>query len=199
MASGAVGSAAPVDASISAPSSAAAFLGLRRLSGGLVVVPAAVRAVDHDDADQRCGGRDGRRDDEEALQWTREAPRLAPLGEGGEHARAALVRELERRSRAQRGAAGLEPPHVLGARPARDEVLGNVLPRVGRQLLLDVGEQLEFVRVLLGHHWFDSVSCTAVPRRSASSLRPRKMRDFTVPSATPVISAISAYEQPSTS
>ena len=78
-------------------------------------------------------------------------------------------------------------------------MLGNLLPGIGRELLLDVGEQLEFVRVLLGHHWFDSVSCTAVPRRSASSLRPRKILDFTVPSATPVISAISAYEQPSTS
>ena len=71
-------------------------------------------------------------------------------------------------------------------------MLGDVPAGAGTEVLLDEGEQLELVGMLLGHHSFDSAPSACVPSRSASSLRPRKMRDFTVPSGTPVISAISA-------
>ena len=60
----------------------------------------------------------------------------------------------------------------------------------GAEVHLDEGEQIELGGMLLGHHSFDSAPSACVPSRSASSLRPRKMRDFTVPSGTPVISAI---------
>ena len=68
-----------------------------------------------------------------------------------------------------------------------------------RKLVLDVLEELDVVWVRVGHHAFDYSPAVLVPRSSANRLRPRKMRDFTVPSATSVSSAISVYEQPSTS
>ena len=102
-----------------------------------------------------------------------------------------LVRELEGRRGAQGLAPRLEAADVIRAGAAGDEVLDHLLPRVGGELLLDVREQVQLFGVPFGHHRFDSVRSAEVPRRSASSLRPRKMRDFTVPSATPVISAIS--------
>ena len=67
------------------------------------------------------------------------------------------------------------------------------------ELALQVGEQLDLFRVHPSHHSFDSFPGADVPSAAASSLRPRKMRDFTVPSGTSVTSAISRYEQPSTS
>ena len=165
--------------------------------GGLacvVVAPAEVelRHADDEEGGHRRGRGDGRRDHEGPLHGPEASPRIRLLRQGGEDLVAPLVGKLERRSRAEGLPARLQPPDLIRARPAGDEVLGDVAAGVGAELLLDEGEQLDLVGMLLGHHPFDSASSVGVPSRSASSLRPRKMRDFTVPSGTPVISATSA-------
>ena len=156
--------------------------------------PAAVELHRADDDEgHRSGRRDhGRRHHEGALHGAEEPPGVGAFGQRGEDLVAPLLRKLERRGGAERQPAGLEPVDLLRARAAADEMLGHVAARVVAQLLLDEGEQVQLVGMLVGHQSFDSVRSAGVPNRSASSLRPRKMRDFTVPSGTSVISAISA-------
>ena len=158
----------------------------------LVSTAAELRAAEDEDADESCRRGDGRRDHERTLRGPEQAPRISALGERSHDLLPPIGRELEKGRRLERAFPGLQPPDLVRARAARDEVLGHLLTRASFELALDKGEQLELVRMLLGHQSLDSVRSTAVPSRSASSVRPRKMRDFTVPSGTPVISAISA-------
>ena len=173
---------------------AARLLDLSRLARLGVGVVAAAELDGGEDEDAHEGGRrrDLGGDQDRASDRAERPPRVAALGKPGESLPAYGLRKIEQRRGAERVAARLEPAYALRARAAGDQVLDDVTVRVGRKLLLDVREQLEIVRMLLGHHRFDSVGSAGVPRRSASSLRPRKIRDFTVPSGTSVSSAISA-------
>ena len=124
-----------------------------------------------------------------------------PLGRGEvpQNLFAAAFRELEERGLSQSLASCRCLPHLLGADAAGREVRRDLVAPCLRELVLDVLEELDVVWVCLGHHALDYSSAVLVPRSSASRLRPRKIRDFTVPSATSVSSAISAYERPRTS
>ena len=99
--------------------------------------------------------------------------------------------QLEQRRGLKRIPCELEPADLGGARLAVLEM--GVHGRAGGlvEVALDVFEQLDVVRVVPSHHSFDSPAAPTVPSLRASSVRPRKMRDFTVPSATPRTSAIS--------
>ena len=150
------------------------------------------RAGEDEDSRQRGGRGHGGGDHEDAPRGPEQAPGIAPLGERRDDLLPARFGQLEEGRGLEHVPARLEPTHLVRARAAGDEVLADVPARVRVELLLHEGEQRDLVRMLLGHHSLDSVRSAAVPRSSASSVRPRKMRDFTVPSGTPVISAISA-------
>ena len=119
----------------------------------------------------------------EALRTVREAP---------EERAAPLLGQLQEGCAHERVAPRLEQAHALGALGARGDVRREPPALDGCEVTVDVREQGQLIRVACGHHRFDSVLSAVVPSLCASSLRPRKIRDFTVPSATPVSSAISA-------
>jgi hypothetical protein len=109
------------------------------------------------------------------------------------------LRELEDLRLAQGVSSGVDSRDLLGAARAGGEVPLELGAAALRQVVLDVIEEVDVFWMHSGHHLFDYSCSPLVPRISARRVLPRKMRDFTVPSATPVSSAISAYEHPRTS
>jgi hypothetical protein len=150
------------------------------------------------------GGRDGcdwNEDGEEPFrrESAARAGRRPSSGQVEEDRLAPARGELEELRLAKRIATGEHAGDVFGALRTRGEMHLERGTVVGRQIALDVVEEIDVLWVRSGHHLFDYMSSFLVPSNSPSRLRPRKIRDFTVPSATPVSSAISPYEQPRTS
>ena len=93
---------------------------------------------------------------------------------------------------AQRVLARMDECDLLRARRAAREMSLELRAAARGELPLDVVEEIDFLWMSSGHHSFDYSRSVLVPSNSARRLRPRKILDFTVPSATPVSSAISA-------
>ena len=125
-----------------------------------------------------------------------------PLGRGEvpQNLFAAAFRELEERGLCAEPRVLPLPARTCSAQTAQVARCAAISSRrAGGSSSSTYSKQLDVVWVCLGHHALDYSSAVLVPRSSASRLRPRKIRDFTVPSATSVSSAISAYERPRTS